>query len=274
MAILRIYGDEAGTMPQSDDEDIFVAASVSVFGDPPIIIKPDGHIPWLLNKLKDFKASPYVSYIKPIMGYGNDIKKKIEKMNVMARMTRLMTGANRQYLTQEGVPLRNYVWLYCMKLAIGQALVGSIFRGEVEKIEVILDQKTMAMPTRTLFKNQVQIADHQLADVIEQAKQIYPHQKISLIESRLRTVPNSISLLWSDEDTTSDSEGGLCLAHYLASHFRQGLIDSDIPAIETLLVAAGFNNISLNLTGQITSIDQRIIDNWEKNTGLKEPFIS
>jgi hypothetical protein len=274
MAILRIYGDEAGTMPQSDNGDIFVAATVSVFGAPPIITEPDGHIPWFLNKLKDFKALPYVSYIKPVTGYGNDIKRKIEKMNVMARMTRLITGANRSYLTQEGVPLRNYVWLYCMKIAIGQALVGSIFRGEVEKIEVVLDQKTMATPTRTLFKNQVQITDHQLAGVLDQAKLIYPHQKISSIEARLRTVHNSISLLWSDEDTTSISKGGLHLAHYLASHFRKGLLGSDIPTIQKLLIDEGFNNIDLNITDQITSIDQRAINNWEKNTGLKEPSIS
>ena len=274
MATLKIYGDEAGTMPQSDNGDIFVTGTVAILGDSPIINEPDGHIPWLVERLKDFKAFPYISYIKPTIGYGNKIKIKNEKTNTMARMTRLMTGANRHYLTQEGVPLRNYVWLYCMKQVIGQALVGAIFNDVVEKIEIVLDQKTMQIPTRNLFKNQIQITADQLADVLEQAKQIFPHQKISLLESRLKVVPNTISLLWSDEDNTSSSKGGLSLAHYLASHFRRGLINSDIPTIKTLLIKAGFNNIDVNLTELITTIDQRVIDNWENNTGLKAPNVS
>ncbi len=274
MAILRIYGDEAGTMPQSDNGDIFVTGTVSILGDSPIINEPNGHIPWLIDRLKAFKAFPYISYIKPTNGYGNKIKMKIKKMNTMARMTRLMTGANSHYLTQEGVRLRNYVWLYCMKQLIGQALVGAILRDVVEKIEIVLDQKTLATPTRNLFKNQIQITADQLAGVLEQAKQIFPHQKISLLQSRLKVVPNSISLLGSDEDTTSSSKGGLDLAHYLASHFRQGLINSDIPTIKTLLIQAGFNNIDMNLTEQMTTIDQRAIDNWENNTGLKAPNVS
>jgi hypothetical protein len=54
-----------------------------------------------------------------------------------ARTTRLMTGANSHYLTQEGISLKNYVWLYCMKQAIGQASVGAILRGVIKKIEII-----------------------------------------------------------------------------------------------------------------------------------------
>ena len=131
----------------------------------------------------------------------------------------------------------------------------------------------MAMPTRTLFDKQVQITGDQLAGVLEQAKQIFPHQKISLLESRLKVLPNSISLLWSDEDNTSTSKGGLDLAHYLASHFRRGLIKSDIPTIKTLLVQAGFNNIDVNLTNKISSIDQRAINNWESTTGLRAPNV-
>jgi len=273
MAILRIYGDEAGTMPQTDNENSFVTATISILGDPPVINEPDGHTSWLIDQLNALKALPYVSYIKPVIGYGNKINKKIEKLNILARTTRLMTGANTHYLTQEGILLRNYVWVYCMKQAIGQAVVGAIMRGVVDKIEIVLDQKTMAMPTRTLFDKQVQITGDQLAGVLEQAKQIFPHQKISLLESRLKVLPNSISLLWSDEDNTSTSKGGLDLAHYLASHFRRGLIKSDIPTIKTLLVQAGFNNIDVNLTNKISSIDQRAINNWESTTGLRAPNV-
>jgi len=32
MATLRIYGDEAGIMPQSDNGDIFVTGTVSILG--------------------------------------------------------------------------------------------------------------------------------------------------------------------------------------------------------------------------------------------------
>lgn len=272
MTILRIYGDEAGTMPLEDDGDIFVTATVSVLGEPPLINLPNGHHTWLIDQFKALNVTPCIAFIKPISGYGKEIKIKLDKMNIMARMTRLITGSNAQYLTQEGIPLRNYIWVFCMGQAIGQGIVGAIVKEyNVDRIEIVLDQKTMPVPVRSLFKNQIQQISPLLGEILEQAKQINP-QLAEKFKSRLRFSQDTISLCWSDEVNSSSSKGGLVLAHYLASHYRKGLIKPNNP-IKLRLSQSGFQNIDVDFTNKITSIDRRAIENWEAITGLREPNI-
>ncbi len=273
MAILRIYGDEAGTMPLDDNGDVFVTATVSILGDHPSINNPNGHLQWLIDQLKTLQAIPFVAFIKPIPGYGDRIKQKLGKINIMARMTRLMTGANSQYLTQEGIPLRNHIWNHCMSLSIALATFnGGIIREHIDKVDILLDQKTMLDPSRNLFKNVVQKAPRTLWEVLEQAKRINP-QQVNKFESRLKFSQDTISLAWTDEIDNSSSRGGLHLAHYLASHYHKGLKRSNNPAIKLLLSQSGFQNTDMELTDRITSIDPRAIKDWEINTGLREPEI-
>lgn len=272
MAILKIFGDEAGTMPQEDDGDIFTTATISILGDYPIINNPNGCRELLIEKIKDLNAIPHIAYVKPKSGYGNAIKNKIDKMNTMARMTRLMTGANKQYLTQQRVPLRNLIWSYCMKQAIVMAIVSAIVREIIDKVEIVLDQKSMASPTERLFAKQVLLSSDQLSRVVREVEQLYP-QQAALYKSRLRFTSEKTSLCWSDEPCSHGSEGGLRLAHYLASHFRKDLSISEEPEIKKLLSKEGFNLIDLNCTDKLTApFDSRVIEEWEKNTGLREPI--
>lgn len=260
-------------MPLDDNGDVFVTATVSILGDHPSINKPDGHPQWLIDQLKALQAIPFVAFIKPTPGYGDSIKQKLDKMNIMARMSRLMKGANSQYLTQEGIPLRNHIWNHCMILSIGLATFkGGIIREHIDKVDILLDQKTMKEPSRNLLKNVIQKAPRSLWEVLEQAKRLDPHQ-VNEFKSRLKFSQDTMSLAWSDEIDTPSSRGGLDLAHYLASHYRKGLKRSNNPPIKLLLSQSGFQSPDIDLTGTITSIDPRAVREWEINTGLREPEV-
>jgi hypothetical protein len=273
MAILRIYGDESGTMPLDDNGDVFVTATVSILGDHPSINEPNGHLRWLIDQLKELHAIPFIAFIKPTPGYGNRIKQKLDKTNTMARMTRLMTGANSQYLTQEGIPLRNHIWNHCMSLSIAMATFnGGIIREHIDKVDILLDQKPMRDPSTNLLKNLIQKAPPTLWEVLQQAKLRFDPQQVKKFESRLK-FSQDISLAWSDEIHNPSSKGGLDLAHYLANHYHKGLKKSNNPAIRLLLSQSGFQNVDIDLTDRITSIDPRAIKNWEINTGLREPKV-
>jgi hypothetical protein len=271
MAVLIIFGDEAGTMPEEDDGDVFTAATVSALVQIPTINQPCGQIGWLIEQFKAFDVIPRVAFLKPKPSYGKVIKEKLQKMNTMARTTRLMTATNRDYLTRDGVPLRNYVWLYCMAQSIAQAVVSAVIRTEVHRIEIILDQKTMAVPTRTLFQHQLLKISNQLLAVLKKAREV-DSSRATLYETRVKFSSGSISLCWSDETCASGFEGGLRLAHYLASLYRRGLTRSEEPRIKALLREEGFAGVEMDFTDKLISpLNRKSIQQWEKNTGLREP---
>jgi hypothetical protein len=273
MAVLMIFGDEAGTMPEGDDGDVFTAATVSTLVEIPMINQPSGQTGWLIEQFKAFDAIPRVAFLKPKPGYGKAIKEKMQKMNTMARVTRLMTGANKNYLTRDGVPLRNYVWLYCMGQSIGQAVVSAVIRTEIHRIEIILDQKTMAVPTRTLFESQLLKTSNQLLAVLKDAREV-DSSRAALYEFRVKFTADFISLCWSDQTCASVYEGGLCLAHYLASLYRRGLVRSEEPRIKMLLKEEGFGGVEMDFTDKLISpLNRKSIQRWEENTGLREPSL-
>ncbi|MDD5556560.1 MAG: hypothetical protein PHN82_04825 [bacterium] len=271
MAILRIYGDEAGTMPMNDGDPPFVAATVAILGDPPTIDKPNGHVDWLVKKIKELNAFPHISYIYPDRGYGNKIQSKLSKMNTMARATRLITGANRHYLTEEGIGLRNWVWQFCMGQAIAQATVSAIAKDFVDGLSIVLDQKTMPKPTRRIFIDSVHRLSGQLNGILQAARRMN-RDEAELFKSRLRFTNADMCIIWSDSSLAGDSQGGLWLAHYLAGHYQKGLSRGKEMVVRERLSKAGFARVEKDITDMITApINRASIERWKRNTGLEEP---
>lgn len=273
MAILKIYGDESGTMPISDNDGVFVAATVSTIDSSPDLKEIDGRIKWLAERLKHLSATPFIIYVKPFAGYERAIKSKMEKMSIMARMTRLMTGANSQYITEKGIPVRNFIWTQCMDQAIAHAILTKISTTKVDQIEIILDQKTMMQQTREFFQDRVKSVEKYLRNSLNWAK-AFDREKAELLTSHVAFSSHKIKLSWSDDPDTDDAKGGLVLAHYLATHFQQDMAQNRIPRIVEALSKEGFENFSLDLTNLITKpVSRKAITSWERNTGLKEPEI-
>ena len=111
-----------------------------------------------------------MAHVKPRAGYGKAINEKLQKINTMSRVARLMTGANKQYLTSDGISLRNFVWVGCMIQSIAQAVPLALLQAEINAFETILDQKTMAVPTRTFFEKQLRKIGHQLGVVLPKVR--------------------------------------------------------------------------------------------------------
>jgi len=270
MAILRIYGDEAGTMPIDDNGGIFVTATVSILGDAPIITNKNGHKKVLVKKIRDLNAIPQVIFIDPKAGYGDALRKKFNKMNIMARTTRLMTGTNKQYLTKYGIQLRNHIWVFCMSQVIGKAVVSAANREKIDKVEIVLDQKTMALPTKRMFKDLMAKLSNQLLRAIKGVKQQYVDE-VKLYKMRINFSRETISLCMRDETSACGSGCGLQLAHYLASHFCDDIKNRKF-TMKNLFSEEGFSSIDTDVTNKLLApINRKNIENWEKNTGLREP---
>ncbi len=271
MAVLYLYADESGTMPQRDTDAPFITATVSFLGDKPDsthVIRQKSEI---LSRLVLLNAIPFVAFVKPIPGYGKSINSKLDKINTMARVTRLFNRANTQYLDKQGIGLRNYIWIHAMKQAIGNTVRVAMRKDSIDSLQILMDQKALPAPTRTLFTEQVLAISEQARDVLVRLKPLSPNT-ISLYESHICFTNNSTSLRWSDEIDVLDKDSRLKLSDKLARKAYREIRDGNLDEFTENLTKAGFPDSVLNLTKIIMGpLNSKSVVAWERITGLKEP---
>lgn len=271
MAVLYLYADESGTMPQRDTDAPFVTATVSFFGDQPDLMHVTRHRSEIISRLFSLNAIPFVAFVKPFPGYEDSINLKLSKINIMARVTRLLTRANTQYLDEHGIGLRNYIWIYAMQQAIGNTVGVAMRKDSIDALQILMDQKTLPVPTRTLFTEQVLAKSEQVRDVLARLKTLSPN-RISLYENNIRFTRNSTSLHWSDEMEVLDKDSRLKLSDKLARIAYRNIRDGHLDELTESLAKAGFPDSVMNLTEIIMSpLKSRLVAAWERTTGLKEP---
>jgi len=254
LATLHIFGDESGTMPLNDHDKPFVAATVSFLDERPVEIDER-----LFENLRALNAMPFAAIVMPFPGYGKLVKAKYDKMEVMARATRLVTGVSGVY----ELSLRDIVWSHAMGQAVIHSVLGTIFSSSIDAVQILLDQKSMKADQRSLFTDTLR--DIVAIGMAEMLKQINPEWK-----SRIRFTDRTISVNWSDESEHFESQFGLKLADRLSRKLYRSQISSPVGA-ETVLTNAGFDDSMMDVTRIITNMDRRIIDNFKRNTGLPEP---
>ena len=263
MAILYIFGDESGTMPLNDDDNPFVAAAVAVLDRKswPVNVKKN-----IFEVLKGLNALPSAAIVKPFPGYSKLVKTKYDKLQVMAQATRLVTGAS----SPGDFSVRNTIWSHAMIQAVGQTVLRTIFTGSIEGIQILLDEKTMRSPERSLFTGTV--INHMEVGIKEILARIKPLNQDVIVEweNRVLFSAENISINWSDESEEFRSEFGLNLAHRLSQRLY-GSVTGRATDVGPILRAAGFDDPMIDITGIISRLDQRIIDNFRRNTGLPEP---
>lgn len=256
-------------MPMKDDEEPFVAAMVSARGKHIDIGIPNGRSKWLCEKLLQFSASPFYTFIKPANGYGQAITEKLTKMDVMAQITRQRSGANAAFLAKDsGARLRNMVWVHSMYSALQKPMLYAVIDGPVTAIEVYLDQKTLVKETRNLCRAAMNALVPNLRSSIALVAQAAPQSARSL----LRNVQfDSISVKWSNEAGTNEANSGLALAHYLASLTRRDLLKGQ-NVLANALRESGFRNFSEDVTGYASQpISEEAVSEWETTNGLQRP---
>ena len=195
-------------------------------------------------------------------------------MNVMARATRLITGANAKYLDnkelENGFDLRNIVWTHAMLQAIAHSVLNKVFSNKIDLVKIILDRKTMMPSMRALFKEM--ITRQMGIGTREFIKRFYPMNRdlVSRWESNVAFSADSTSLNWSDDSVELEKQFGLKLADRLARKIYNDNI-SNTHHFENMLKCADFKEYLVDITSAVSSLDRRLVDNFKKNTGLPEP---
>lgn len=270
MSTLRIYTDEAGKMPMTDDDGPFVVSAVGILGEHPTFASVNGRAAWLCSKLVELNAHANCSFVIPQPGFGDAVRKKLAKMDLMARSTRLLTGANNHYLTPAGLQQRFIIYNHCMQDVVQGPLLRAVLKSPLERVEICLDQMTMAPGTRLMLITHVKSMRQQLLSTIKKLENLNPdHAK--RIRANVRF--DEIHISWSDEEHMETADGGLKLAHYLASLKYRDLRRGQ-RVLDNQLIESGYTNYGRNITEQlIRPIAGSSVREWEQNTGLSEPEI-
>lgn len=272
MAVLNIFGDESGTMPANDADKPFVAATLTFLDKMPVPVGGSNDDEKLVSIFKDQAVIPFVAIVNPFHGYGKALKDKHDKMQVMARATRLVTGANSQYLDPTGVNLRRLVWSHAMLQAVVHAVRSTMFITAIESLRILLDEQTMTHPMRRLFTQTLRRMGASVTELLRSYAHLDP-AKMSLYKSRIQFRADTTVIHWRDDAEEFRSEFGLKLAHRFAKKTYQQLENSGKAGIEQKLKEAGFEDFVLDITGIVTRLDQRLVDNFKRNTGLPEPRV-
>jgi len=271
VATLRIFADESGTMPLDDDDGIFVMATVSLFGDPPIIEKHNGHLSWLIDKLAELDALPQVSTVIPVPGYGEAIRVKFSKMKTMARYRRMMIEKEHKYLDDYEGSIRNKIWSSGMNQSIALSVLDGITRNSIDSLQITMDVKTMREPDRKLFTDIVDIVPQTIKDILERVKAVNPTQA-DRYSSNIAFRSSDISINWMNPEDKDHVTDGLWLAHHLSKHYQKYLSRTSEPHVRAKLSEAGFNDFELDITHSLmVPINRSAIDKWKQDTGLPEP---
>lgn len=270
MATLYIFGDESGTMPINDTDKPFVAATVAVLDNPPVLIPGSDDDSKMVEIFSNLNIIPYITVVKPFPGYGNTLKAKHGKMQVMARATRLVNGANARYLNENGFDIRNWIWCHAMGQGIANAVLHTVSTSSIDVVRVLLDRKTMSPSMRVFFKEMVvNHVGNWTKEFVAKYRMAYPSE-VSLWEDRARFSSKSVILNWSDESKELEKQFGLKLADRLARKIYQAQMTGQ-PGIESMFKAAGFDNIVIDISKLVIRLDRRVVDNFKRNTRLPEP---
>ena len=272
MAVLHIFGDESGSMPVNDEDKPFVAATVTFIEKTPIAVKGSNDDKILVSIFKDQAVIPFAAVVNPFPGFGKALKYKHDKMQVMARATRLVTGANSEYIDPTGVNLRNFVWSHAMLQAVVHAIRSTMFTTAIDSLRIVLDEKTMTHPMRRLFTETVQRMGTSVREFLKKHARLDP-VNMSLYKSRVQFSADTTVINWSDDAEEFRSVFGLKLADRFAHKVYQQLENAERLGIEQNLREAGFKDFLLDITRIVTRFDQRLVDNFRRNTGLPEPRV-
>ena len=259
-------------MPTLDTDPIFVTGSVSNLGD--LAVSDRGQsLKWLTKTMPTVNPGPFVVYIAPRSGYAERLTKRIELLDVMARVTKLLRSEHK-YLPASGIAVRNLVWSECMTQVIVNALVSALPLGRIDKVEILLDEKTLAPETRQLLVDQVRASHQTLRSIALGIGETNP-QAAQILQRRLAFNKEDITIHWSDEIKLIDeARFGLHLADRLATLARRSVQRRKREAFESRFAYSPVTRtgIFLDATDLVARpLHDDAVARWSRNTGLSPP---
>lgn len=270
MNTLWVYIDESGDIPLEDEDGPFVVASVSIFGNFPAISNRVGRVDWIVEKIQEYQAIPFIVEIIPETGFSQAIKLKMSKLDTMARATKIVEG-HHKYISQYGFVPRNIIWCQCIVQSVANAMVKCINIGNVEKINIVVDEMALADGTRILIEDVIkERLPISLSKVLREEAALYGNKVRTFM--RNSRFEENIQLEFGRAESEEQHTDGLYLAHYLASLYRKQRAKKHKLTIKLQLEKYGHQNFIKNYTNiLIGSIADESINKWERNTGLPEP---
>jgi len=274
LATIHIFGDESGTMPIRDNDNPFVAATVAVLDRTLTLVPGSDNDNKLVEIFKELNVIPFAAVVKPYPGYSKAVRAKHDKMQVMARATRLVTGAKAQYLDQktltDGFGIRNTVWCHAMLQAIAHTVLHTVFTSTINAVRIILDEKTMRPAMRLLFKEMIlQRIGAGMSQFLTTLLPLKP-SVVGLWKRRVQFSAETTSFNWSDDSEEFREEFGLRLADRFSRKIYQARAMNQA-GIEDAFRDAGFDDFVVDISEVVTCLDQRVIENFKRKTGLPEP---
>jgi hypothetical protein len=273
MNTLYIFADESGTMPINDSDKPFVTTTIAFEGEIPETIPGSNDALNLISILKKLNAMPLVAIVKPFSGYGQKLTSKYIKIKTMARARCLLNGQTIRYLDKNDINLHNEVWQHAMLQSIIHIIFDAVFDyPSIHEVEFIFDQKTMRRDRRNFFEKIVSNINIPLNEYLLTYKKQYSDEIISSVTDKIQFSQNSISIHWSDDPIPDYYKFGLKLADCLARKMYQSLQGD--PDFYSTLQGAGFENCIIDITNAIIRpLNRKLIEKWQKDTGLPEPRI-
>lgn len=158
-----------------------------------------------------------------------------------------------------------------MQEAVGFAYAVAVHRGRIDAVDVLLDQKTLALEDRNRFRFVLSGQAERLGDVIDRLPAVHD-KRARALEQRNQGRPETMSMRWSDEPGANDAALGLKLADQLARYARRWVIDPSRNDLVTVCADEGCPLEGLDVTDiAIKPVARQVIESWKQATGLPEP---
>lgn len=250
-------------MPQSDGALPFVCACVGFTGQLRRETETDGRSAWLLDFIRGHGGIPHVCFVQPNEGYEEALKATHRQREQMALITRATTGSNQAFVPESGLSLANHIWGKVMVIAIGQLALTAAAEGPVDRVVVVLDQKTMKSETRHLFRHTTERIGTVLREEGHKSRHLDP-AAAAYINGNLRFANKDIALRWSDE--IRKEPFGLRIAHLLASLSWHQLTRPGYPGLLDDLRGFSQHSCISDITGIVSApLPEDQVRRWREN---------
>lgn len=250
---LYIYFDESGTMPISDGDEAFIGAALGFFKEKPTLDSYNGHREWLAETLSSRASIVTAAFVKPYPGFSVELERRLRGINSQGKRTQRTTGANARYFPPDGINARNLIWISAMEVAVVGVALRAVSRNRVEKIVVILDQKTLVEEEDNLVKRQTMRIGKVLTTSLVESADRFPEEAARALENT-QLSEGSISVLWRDDPGVQHQhKSGLRMAHYAVYHTRRALL-SESCSFADFLKDYGVDSYEKDITHDVVSL--------------------
>ncbi|MFH1419667.1 MAG: hypothetical protein ABII12_15445 [Planctomycetota bacterium] len=268
MATLRVFCDESGNLPTADSELPFLACAIATLGIMPDMNRVRKNPQDLATSLKARNSGVGMAYVVPSNGFSNALATKLNKLDTMIRMARLLDAAPGVYPTRNP---RNHIWVQCMSQAIGQAIVQALPQGTIDSMEIVLDQKTLPSRMTAEIDDLARSLPDEVSASLSRAREDLP-RSAAFVAGLFRLRRDAVTLRWSDEPGVDDNSNGLRVAHCLANYGRRTVRGRLAVPINELLTQAGIGCSFIDVTAKVIGdLPEDFVEDWKARTGLPEP---